>query len=765
MSERLDVFLGLEARDYIQGAKQAASATDSITDAAGKQATGLGGLVKSYGKVAGAAAVVGVAGKQVIDFGKEALRAFSDLEESINAVEVGFGEGATVIKAFGETAAEQVGLSNAAFNQMSVTTGALLSNFIDDERAAAEETIRLTQRAADMASVFNTSVPDALNAVQAAIRGELEPARKFGVMLDDMTIRSHAVEMGLAATTSEVDRQAKGLAALDLIYEQTANTAGDFQSTADGMANKQRILAAQFEDTQAVIGGALAPAYEALLDVGAELLPLLSNLAPGIAWVASELADMVGFVGDAVGAVGWFADTVGNAWSEIAGALGSDAANRANAIREAIDSQAGALQDLADARAAVRDAEVGTDQHSRLQAEAAERETVAVNGLRDALAHLVRTQQASPDAIAEVTRAFGLSAEQQALAMGDILTGSMELTDFQRTHFQAAMLDSVVAMDISGVALADLIDKYGLAAVAAEQGIDPIQDMDDARIAEANAIDAAREAQLNEILVRARSAASRPREIEALATATEFYGHYVTRLNEVEAAQEAANSALVTWMNRNAEAASPMLRLFNAQKRLTDAQGKYEDALAGGTGEAAAQHAALAGLIEAQAAYESAVYEAVGSTDESIRALERFGETLGIEGDELQAFIDSIGTLPTTVGVGIHTTYTSEGDPPDTSGTGGTGTGSGSGGSSGGGGGSGGGRPIANNVAMDTGFNTVNSVGTDFATPVTTVPQSTTVNIYVESEGDTVSDVSTALAMAGLAEDLSFIGSPTVGNI
>ncbi|MCP4201776.1 MAG: hypothetical protein GY769_07575, partial [bacterium] len=173
-------------------------------------------------------------------------------------------------------------------------TGALLSGFITDSQAAADETINLTQRAADMASVFNTSVPDALNAVQAAIRGESEPIRRFGVLLDDASVRARAVELGLAASTKEVGLQEKAMARLDLIYEQTAKTQGDFINTRGSIANQQKTLGAQLEDTKAKIGEALAPAMQSLLALSAELLPLFEDFGVQLAGVISKTEALVG---------------------------------------------------------------------------------------------------------------------------------------------------------------------------------------------------------------------------------------------------------------------------------------------------------------------------------------------------------------------------------------------------------------------------------------------------------------------------------------
>ena len=118
----------------------------------------------------------GIAAGGAILFGLSKLvTASSDVNESINAVNVVFQDGARSILDFSRISSRQVGLAAADFNQLSAQTGALFTNFGLANRAAADETINLTRRAADLASVFNTDVNDALLALQAGIRGETEP--------------------------------------------------------------------------------------------------------------------------------------------------------------------------------------------------------------------------------------------------------------------------------------------------------------------------------------------------------------------------------------------------------------------------------------------------------------------------------------------------------------------------------------------------------------------------------------------------------------
>jgi hypothetical protein len=144
--------LEADVKGFEKGMRQAEGRLDDLEGSTRAADASTQGLGSKLGAVAGKAVIAGAAIGGVAMVGYDMVSSFSDLEESINAVNVQFGDGADTILAFGETAAESVGLSNSAFNQLSVVTGATLSSFITDEQEAADATIKLTERAADMAS-------------------------------------------------------------------------------------------------------------------------------------------------------------------------------------------------------------------------------------------------------------------------------------------------------------------------------------------------------------------------------------------------------------------------------------------------------------------------------------------------------------------------------------------------------------------------------------------------------------------------------------
>jgi len=155
--------------------------------------------------------------------------------------------------------------------------------------------------AADLASFNNVSQDEAINAIGSALRGEAEPLRKFGVLLDEATLKNAALKLGLISTTTEaLTPQQKVLAAQKVIYEQTTAAQGDFARTSDGLANQQRILAAQFANLQAEVGQALLPV---MLQFVKALNAMVTGDFPAFGDAISKLNDQLNPLGLGIGGI------------------------------------------------------------------------------------------------------------------------------------------------------------------------------------------------------------------------------------------------------------------------------------------------------------------------------------------------------------------------------------------------------------------------------------------------------------------------------
>lgn len=235
--------------------KQDIRETDGLL---GKMKTGISGSISAFrqSNTAQAAAIGGVAAGAL-----KAIDYASDLNESINAINVTYGQNADAVLAIGENAAKSFGLAKSEFNGFAVQ----YSSFVKQVAAGSgqsEATVLddLVTRVSDFASVMNLQVPEAAAIFQSALSGETEPIRRFGKDLSAAAVEQYALRTGLIETKAELTEAIKVQARYGLLMEQTNDTAGDFTNTSGELANSQRILAAEAKDLAADIGSDLAPA-------------------------------------------------------------------------------------------------------------------------------------------------------------------------------------------------------------------------------------------------------------------------------------------------------------------------------------------------------------------------------------------------------------------------------------------------------------------------------------------------------------------------
>jgi len=230
-------------------------------DKGAKDVNGFGDKMAAVGKKVGIAlaAAAAAAGVMAVKIGIDAVRSASNLAETQSKVSVIFGESATAINKFAATAATQLGQTR----QQAMDAAATFATFGKSAGLAGNELVAfstdLTTLSADLASFYNTSPEQAINAIGAALRGESEPIRAYGVLLNDATLKQEAMTMGIYNGTGALSAQQKVLAAQAVILKQTGDAQGDFARTSGGLANQQRILTAQIENTKAMLGEALLP--------------------------------------------------------------------------------------------------------------------------------------------------------------------------------------------------------------------------------------------------------------------------------------------------------------------------------------------------------------------------------------------------------------------------------------------------------------------------------------------------------------------------
>lgn len=227
----------------------------------------------------------------------EAIESASSLNEEISKSETIFGSSSAEIQKWAKGAADAMGLSELAALEATGVIGNMFTAMGMSGDEAAKMSRSMVELASDLGSFNNTSTEDAIEAIGAALRGESEPIRRYGVLLDDATLKAEAFAKGLYDGKGSLDPATRALSAYSVILKQTTAAQGDFQKTSDGLANSKKILTAQFENASAKIGEAFLPAMQALVDFMNEAD--IDSFAEGISSLVTSFVDLASSIKDA----------------------------------------------------------------------------------------------------------------------------------------------------------------------------------------------------------------------------------------------------------------------------------------------------------------------------------------------------------------------------------------------------------------------------------------------------------------------------------
>lgn len=277
-----------------QAGRQAGTELGTETERA---ATASGGRMQQAGAQVGAQFVGGIrqvivqvgalfAGAKIAQFFLDAKNAASDLNETVSKSSTVFGANFKQIETWSKTAATSMGLSQQAALDASAGFGEMFTQFGLTGSAAADLSMQTVQLAADLGSYNNLPTADVLDKISGAFRGEFDSIQALIPNISAARVEHEAMAETGKTSAASLTASEKAMATLTIVSRDGANAIGDYAKTADGVANTEKTLAAQFDDTKAALGQRLMPIWQAFLG-------LLSGAMGVLASVVGPVADMV----------------------------------------------------------------------------------------------------------------------------------------------------------------------------------------------------------------------------------------------------------------------------------------------------------------------------------------------------------------------------------------------------------------------------------------------------------------------------------------
>lgn len=209
------------------------------------------------------------------------VKAFSDLQETLNKVDVSFGTQSASVKAWAQDSIKSMGLARQSALDATALFGDMGTGMGQTQAEAAKMSMGLTQLGADMASFKNVSFERAQTALAGIYTGETEALKGLGIVMTQTNLEEFARSKGINKSMQEMTQAELVQLRYNYVMEKTKNAQGDFARTSDGIANKTRIQAERTKELSAQFGEKLAPAYNAVLETGGKILDFFNKLSDG----------------------------------------------------------------------------------------------------------------------------------------------------------------------------------------------------------------------------------------------------------------------------------------------------------------------------------------------------------------------------------------------------------------------------------------------------------------------------------------------------
>lgn len=253
--------------------------------------------------------------------GGAAIKMASDFEESLNKVNVAFGEASGKVKEFAKTTLDQFGIAEGTALDMAALFGDMSTSMGLSVDAAAEMSTALVGLAGDLSSFKNINIKEATTALNGVFTGETESLKRLGIVMTQVNLEQFAMEQGIRKTIKEMSQAEKVQLRYQYVMEKTANAHGDFANTSEGAANQMRKFQEQMKELGATFGAVILPAFTKLVKAANKVLLKFRNLDEGTKKTIMIIGGIAAAIGPVLVVLGSMSSGIGLVASGFATAL------------------------------------------------------------------------------------------------------------------------------------------------------------------------------------------------------------------------------------------------------------------------------------------------------------------------------------------------------------------------------------------------------------------------------------------------------------
>lgn len=233
-------------------------------------------------------------GAAVLDFVKDSVNAYAELEQNIGGSEAVFGEYAKAVQGYAADAYKTMATTQSDYLATANKMGALFQGSGLTAQRSMELTTMAMQRAADMASVMGIDTQSALDAVTGAAKGNYTMMDNLGVAMNATTLNAYAMSKGYETAFNKMSNAEKAEIAMQYFFENTSKYAGNFEREAtETISGSLGQLTAAVQTWVAGLGNASADVTHLTQNIVDAFNSVVANVTPVVQNIISQLPVVV----------------------------------------------------------------------------------------------------------------------------------------------------------------------------------------------------------------------------------------------------------------------------------------------------------------------------------------------------------------------------------------------------------------------------------------------------------------------------------------
>jgi hypothetical protein len=307
----------LDASEALQNLDRIENRVNKVGEGLKKAGQGISSFGKQMTMFSTVPIVAGLAG---------AIKASSDLNETLSKTEVVFKKGTDEVLKWGDSTLKNIGLAKISALDMAAVYGDMGTSMGLNADFAREMSMSLVDLTGDMAS-FKNMRPDEIHiALAGAYTGETEALKRLGIVMTQVNLEEFARTQGIKKKIKEMTQAEKVALRYEYIMSVAKNSIGDFKRTQESAANQTRIFTESLKEIATNVGDILLPYFTRAITFVNSLVDRFRTLPPHMRKVSIVVSLVVAALGPLLVGFGMLISFTGSVVAGFSAIIGAIAA-------------------------------------------------------------------------------------------------------------------------------------------------------------------------------------------------------------------------------------------------------------------------------------------------------------------------------------------------------------------------------------------------------------------------------------------------------